>query len=276
MAADLTLPWRIYRERWGCGTLQKLLLSLTKSCLTLCNPMDCSTQLSPVICYLPEFAQIHVFLELLVIPSALPSSVLDTFWPAGLIVRCPIFLPFHTVHGVLAARILGWGAISSREPRLVELFTLTHLSGVALHSTAHSFIELQKPLCHNEAVIHEGDTVESRPHLGQVRVPAPIKFCLQSGQAVQVSSQEKPDVSIFVWDLIISNRWHLIKIFTKYLQSHNSVAKPNWFHSLKWQSLRHIPAMRCMFSFFLPFSLWWYFSMSFLLLPKKDEFPSSS
>ena len=70
---------------------------------------------------------------------------------------------------------------------------------------AHSFIELQKPLRHNKAVIHEGDQVESRPHFGQVRAAAPIKFCLQSGQAAQVSSQEKPDISIFVCDLIISN-----------------------------------------------------------------------
>ena len=91
------------------------------------------------------------------------------------------------------------GAISSSSrPRLVELFTLTYLSWAALHSTAHSFIELQKPLHHNEAVIHEGDTVESKPRLGQVRVGPSIKSCLQSGQAVQVSSQEEPDVSIFM------------------------------------------------------------------------------
>ena len=34
--------------------------SVTKSCLTLCDPMDCSTPGSPVPHYLPEFAQIHV------------------------------------------------------------------------------------------------------------------------------------------------------------------------------------------------------------------------
>ena len=33
---------------------------VTKSCLTLCNPMDCSTPGSPVLHYLPKFAQIHV------------------------------------------------------------------------------------------------------------------------------------------------------------------------------------------------------------------------
>ena len=39
---------------------------------------------------------------------------------------------------------------------LLELFTMTHPSRVALHSMAHSFIELCKPLCHGKAVIHEG------------------------------------------------------------------------------------------------------------------------
>ena len=34
--------------------------SVSESCLTLCNPMDCSTPGSPILCYLPEFAQIHV------------------------------------------------------------------------------------------------------------------------------------------------------------------------------------------------------------------------
>ena len=33
---------------------------------------------------------------------------------------------------------------------------MTCLSWVALHSLAHSFIKLCKPLCHDKAVIHEG------------------------------------------------------------------------------------------------------------------------
>ena len=39
---------------------------------------------------------------------------------------------------------------------LSELSTMTPLSWVALHSMAHSFIELCKPLGHDKAVIHEG------------------------------------------------------------------------------------------------------------------------
>ena len=39
---------------------------------------------------------------------------------------------------------------------LSELPAMTRPSWVALHSMAHSFIELHKPLCHDKAVIHEG------------------------------------------------------------------------------------------------------------------------
>ena len=58
------------------------------------------------------------------------------------------FLPFHTVHGVLKAKILKWFAISfSSGPHSVrllhlsELSTMTCPSWVALHNMAHSFIE---------------------------------------------------------------------------------------------------------------------------------------
>ena len=39
---------------------EKLCCSVAKLCLTLCDPMDCSTPDFPVLHYLPEFAQIHV------------------------------------------------------------------------------------------------------------------------------------------------------------------------------------------------------------------------
>ena len=37
-----------------------LLFSQLKSCLTFCDPMDCSAPGFPVLHYLPEFAQVHV------------------------------------------------------------------------------------------------------------------------------------------------------------------------------------------------------------------------
>jgi len=54
-------------------------------------------------------------------PPAFPSSIADTSWPGGLIFRCHIFLPFHTLSGVLQTRILKWVAISfSSDPCLVR------------------------------------------------------------------------------------------------------------------------------------------------------------
>ena len=73
------------------------------------------------------------------------SSILDTHRPGELIFRCPILLPFHTVHGVLKARILKWFAILfSSGPHFVR--TLHHDLSVlgGLHSMTHSFTELDK------------------------------------------------------------------------------------------------------------------------------------
>ena len=39
------------------------------------------------------------------------SNILGTYQPGELISQCHIFLPFHTLHGVLKARILKWFAI---------------------------------------------------------------------------------------------------------------------------------------------------------------------
>ena len=61
--------------------------------------------------------------------------------------QCPIFSPFHAVHGILKERILKWFSIPfSVDHILLEFSTMTHLSWVALHGMAHSFIELDKGL----------------------------------------------------------------------------------------------------------------------------------
>ena len=58
-------------------------------------------------------------------------------------------LPFHTVHGVLKARILKWFPFPSPVGHVLsELSTMTHPSWVALHSMAYSFIELDKAVVH--------------------------------------------------------------------------------------------------------------------------------
>ena len=67
------------------------------------------------------------------------------------IFQCHIFLPFHTVHGVLKARIPKWFAIPFFSgPHFVR--TLHHdpsiLGGPAWYGLAYSFIELCKPVVH--------------------------------------------------------------------------------------------------------------------------------
>ena len=68
--------------------------------------------------------------------------------PGEFLFQCPMFLPFHTVHGVLQARILKWFAIPfSSVPHFAR--TLHHdPSWVDLHGMAHSFIELDKAVVH--------------------------------------------------------------------------------------------------------------------------------
>ena len=59
------------------------------------------------------------FLEL--ISPLISSSILGTYQPAEFIFQCSIFLPFHTVHGVLKARTQKWFAISfSSGPHFVS------------------------------------------------------------------------------------------------------------------------------------------------------------
>ena len=62
----------LFTECWLCQNIlcyrcflpphSALFCSVAKSCLTLCNPMDCSTSGFPALHYLLEFAQVHVHL----------------------------------------------------------------------------------------------------------------------------------------------------------------------------------------------------------------------
>ena len=64
------------------------------------------------------------------------SSILGTYQPVEYIFQCPISLPFHTVHGVLKARILKWFAIPfSSGPHFVR--NLHHDPSVLGGSTWH-------------------------------------------------------------------------------------------------------------------------------------------
>ena len=66
-----------------------------------------------------------------------PNSIMNTFWPGGSSSGLIFLLPFCTVHGVLAARILEWLVISSfSEPWFVR--TVQYDSSVLYSPAWHS------------------------------------------------------------------------------------------------------------------------------------------
>ena len=88
---------------------------------------------------------LHLFILSGVISPLISNNIFGMYWPWEFIFQCPIFLPFHTVLGVLKGKILKWFAIYfSSGPRVFRSLhsELSVLCG--LHGMAHSFTELDK------------------------------------------------------------------------------------------------------------------------------------
>ena len=119
--------------------------------LTFQDPMQyCSLQHqtllpSPVTCTLSVVFALAPSLRFLGVTSPLiSSSILGTYQPGEFIFQCSIFLLFHTVHGVLKARILKWFAIPfSSGLRFVR--TLHHDPSVLGGPLPD--LPLEKPIC---------------------------------------------------------------------------------------------------------------------------------
>ena len=73
---------------------------------------------------------LHLFILSGVISPLFSSSTLGTYQPGELIFQHHVFLPFHTVHGVLKARILKWvaSAFSSAVKDNISLIVNVSLS----------------------------------------------------------------------------------------------------------------------------------------------------
>ena len=106
------------------------MFTLAISCLTTSNLpwfMDLTFQVPVQFCFLQHrtlllspvpstagccfcFGSVSFFLSGVISPL-ISSSILGVYRPGEFIFQCPIFLLFHTVHGVLQARILKWFVI---------------------------------------------------------------------------------------------------------------------------------------------------------------------
>ena len=92
---------------------------------------------------------LYLFILSGVISLLISSSILGIYRPGEFIFQCPVFLPFHLFMGF--SRQEYWSGLPFHSPVdliLSELSTMTHLSLVALHGMAHSFIELDKAVVH--------------------------------------------------------------------------------------------------------------------------------
>ena len=89
---------------------------------------------------------LHPFILSGVIYPLISSSILGTYRPREFLFQYPIILPFHTVHGVLKARILKWFAIPfSSGPHSVRSFH--HDPPVLGCPTQHGLVSLSRQGC---------------------------------------------------------------------------------------------------------------------------------
>ena len=116
--------------------------SVTQLCLTLCNPMDCSTPGFPVLHHLPELAQIYVHwvddINPIISFSVIPfSSCLQSFPASGSFPMSQFFasggqsIEASATALILAMNIQGWfhlgltGLISLLSKGLSRIFSNT-------------------------------------------------------------------------------------------------------------------------------------------------------
>ena len=134
--------------------------SVTQSCLTLCDPIDCSTPGLPVIYHLPEPAQAHVQSQwchpnhlvlchpLLLMPSTFPSIRVFSN-ESALCIRWPKYWSF--TFSILLMNIQGWfplgwtGWISLLSKGLSRVFSNTTVQ-------KHQFFGIQPSLWSNSHI----------------------------------------------------------------------------------------------------------------------------
>ena len=97
--------------------------------------------ISPIHTWVLFLLWLPPFIPSGVISPLITSSILGTYRPGDFIFQCPIFLHFHTVHGVLKARIPKWFVIPfSTGPHSVR--RLHHDSCILGGPTQHDLVSL--------------------------------------------------------------------------------------------------------------------------------------
>ena len=131
-----------------------LMFTLAISCLTTSNlpifmdltvllftASDLASITSHIHCWVLFLLWLHPFILSGVIYPLISSSILGTYQIGEFLFQCPIILPFHTVHGVLKARILKWFAIPfSSGPHSVR--PLHHDPSILGCPTGHGLVSL--------------------------------------------------------------------------------------------------------------------------------------
>ena len=137
-------------------TMSQSLLKLMSFALqhwTLLSLLDIST----TDCPFPYGLAALFFLELLV--TALCCSPVAYWTPSDLGVASSLVISFCLfILFMEFSRQEYWSGLPFPPPIghvMSELFIITHLSWVVLHSMAHSSAELRIPLCHDKPLIHE-------------------------------------------------------------------------------------------------------------------------
>ena len=109
--------------------------------ILLFTASDLASITSPIHSWLLFLLWLHPFILSGVISPLISSSVLGTYWPGEFLFQYPIILPFHTVHGVLKARILNsllqWTTLCQTSPPWPTCPGWPHRAWL-------SFIELEK------------------------------------------------------------------------------------------------------------------------------------
>ena len=151
-------------------------------CLTLCDPRDCSTPGSPVLQYLPEFAQIHVHqvsdaIQPTVSSSATPSP--QSFPTSGAFRMSWVFASgVQSIGALLSASVLlmniqGWFPLG-----LTDLISLLSKGLLRVFSSStvgkHQFFSAQPSLWFN---CHIGTWLLEKPWFWLFR-PLSLRWCL--------------------------------------------------------------------------------------------------